>query len=223
MAAFAGFDTDIYPGDAQMAWLLANTNFVFCGYYLAPAPSHGDRSWMGNRAGLAAAGWGIAPVYLGQQVVGPGSHNPSAAQGTIDGTDAAAKMAGEDFAARSCVYLDLENGPPLPDVLGDYVGAWCDAVAAGGYQPGVYCSHAIAASVVALTANIRIWAFKVPTIAPNSVPGTEFPTPDPSGSGFAAATMWQRGQNCQLSLQGAPMPAMTVDLNVATTADPGAP
>jgi hypothetical protein len=67
-----------------MAWLKANTNLVWCGYYLAPAPSHHDTSWMGTRAALAAAGWGVAPVYLGQQITGPGSYNPSLQQGGTD-------------------------------------------------------------------------------------------------------------------------------------------
>src|SRR5579859_4599496 len=97
MAGFAGFDTAFYPGDNQMAWLRANTNFVWCGYYLAPAPSHRDTSWMGNRATLSSQGWGIAPVYLGQQITGPGSHNPSAAQGATDGNDAADLMDGDGF------------------------------------------------------------------------------------------------------------------------------
>jgi hypothetical protein len=223
MAGFAGFDTDIYPGGAQMGWLKANTNLVWCGYYLAPAPSHDDTSWMGARAALAAQGWGIAPVYLGQQITGPGSHNPSQDQGTTDGNNAADLMDGEGFATGSTVFLDLENGPPMTAPLNDYAGAWCDAVTSRGYQPGIYCSHLIADAVSAFRPAARIWAYKVPTIAANPVAGTEFPTPDPSGSGFAEAVAWQRGQNCQLNLSGAPTAAMTVDLDVATTADPGAP
>lgn len=212
-----------YPGDAQMAWLKANTNFVWCGYYLAPAPSHHDTSWMGTRAVLAAAGWGVAPIYLGQQITGPGSHNPSLQQGGTDGGNAADLMDGDGFPAGSCVYLDLENGPPMTGPLNDYVGAWCDGVTARGYQPGIYCSHALADAVAGLRPSARIWAFKVPTIAANAVLGTEFPMPVPAGSGCAEAVAWQRGQNCQLTLLGAPNTGMTVDLDVATTADPGAP
>ena len=223
MAGFAGFDTDIYPHDDQMAWLRANTNLVWCGYYLAPAPSHRDRSWMGKRVTLVAQGWGIAPVYLGQQTTGPGSRDVSAARGTTDGGDAADLMDGEGFPAGSTVFLDLENGPPMTPDQGDFVGAWCDALSARGYQPGIYCSHALAGAVSMLRPDARIWAVKVPTIAPNPVPGTIFPTPDPSGSGYAPAVAWQRGQNCRLTLPGAPVEAMTVDLDVATTADPGAP
>lgn len=223
MAGFAGFDRGVYPGDAEMAWLKANTNLVWCGYYLAPAPSHGDMSWMGTRAALAAAGWGIAPVYLGQQIVGPGSHNPSAEQGVIDGGNAADLMDADGFPAGSCVYLDLENGPPFTQIVSDYTAGWCDAVTARGYQPGVYCSHAFAADINALRPDCRIWAYKVPTIAPHPFAGRIFPTPDPAGSGYPDAYVWQWGDECQLTLPGAPAGALTVDLDVALSLDPGAP
>ena len=42
---FAGFDSLNYPGDAVMAWLKANTNLSFVGFYLAPMPSQGYRGW----------------------------------------------------------------------------------------------------------------------------------------------------------------------------------
>jgi len=98
--------------------------------------------------------------------------------------------------------------------------------ASHAFQPLQFPSYTMLTAigmVAALRPGARIWAFKVPTIAPNPVAGTTFPTPDPSGSGYAAAVAWQRGQNCRLTLPGAPTGAMTVDLDVATTADPGAP
>src|SRR6185437_4900862 len=138
MAGFAGFDTAFYPGDGQMAWLKANTNLVWCSYYLAPAPSHRDTTWMGTRATLVAQGWGIAPVYLGQQTTGPGSHNVTPAQGQADGGNAADLMDADGFPAGSTVFLDLENGPPMNPAQSGYVAAWCDALAARNYQPGIY-------------------------------------------------------------------------------------
>jgi hypothetical protein len=223
MAGFAGFDRSDYPGDAAMAWLKANTNLLWCGYYLGPSPSHSGTSWMGTRAKIAALGFGVAPIYVGQQVTGPGSKNPSLAQGTADGGDAAAMLQGEGFAAGSCAYLDLENGPPLTQPLSDYVAAWCDAVAARGFQPGVYCSHLFAADIHQLRSQVRIWAFKVATSQTHPVPGTNFPTLDPAGCGYVGAFAWQLGQNCQLTVPGAPLDAITVDLDVAVAADPGAP
>ena len=38
MAFYAGFDMLQYPNMAMMNWLNQNTNLVWCGYYLAPAP-----------------------------------------------------------------------------------------------------------------------------------------------------------------------------------------
>ena len=222
MPGFAGFDRSEYPGDAVMAWLKANTNLVWCGYYLGPAPSHGGTSWMTTRAKLQAAGWGIAPIYVGQQVIGPGSHNSSSATGVADGNDAVSLMAAEGFAPGSCVYLDLENGPPFTDPQRDYVGSWCDAVESGGYQPGVYCSHSFAIDVHNLRPNSRIWAFKVATTASHPVPAP-YPDPNPIGSGYAGAFIWQLGQNCIISVPPANGSKLDVDLDSAVVQDPGVP
>ena len=220
MAGFPGFDCLQYPGDSNLSWLRANTNLVWCGYYLAPAPSQQNTSWMGRRATLAAGGWGIAPLYVGQQISGPGSKNSSAAQGTTDGGQAVALMTNEGFAPGSCVFLDLENGPPMPQAQSDYAGAWCDAVQAGGFTPGIYCSYLLASQVNALRPAARIWAFRVQTTQAHTVPGTEFPSPDPSGCGFAGATAWQLQQNANITVAGS---TLNVDLDTATSADPGAP
>ncbi len=222
MPAFAGLDMYAHPGDAVMSWLLANTNLVWTGYYLAPSPSHGDKTWMGTRAGLQAAGWGIAPIYVGQQVIRPGSLNPSTATGTADGQQAAALMASEGFAGGSCVYLDLENGPPIPQALQDYTTAWCDAVSAGGYLPGIYCSHTFAIDVHTLRPAARIWAFKVETNTPHPVPNP-FPDPHPSGCGYVGSYIWQLGQNCRLALTLPTVTSLSADLSTAIMVDPGAP
>lgn len=79
---------------------------------------------MPRRSELVAMGWGIAPIYVGQQVTGPGSHLVTGAQGKIDGADAAKKVAQCGFPSGSFVYLDLENGPPFTAAQHAYVGAW---------------------------------------------------------------------------------------------------
>ena len=223
MAGFAGFDCFSFPGMPQMAWLHANTNLKWVCYYLAPAPSHLDASWMGKRGTLAAAGWGIGPMYVGQQVKGPGSHTVTGAQGTLDGADAASLMTSEGFAPRSCVYLDLENGVPFRSPQTDYVSAWVAAVAAAGFKPGIYCSHGIGAAVVTLCPSARIWAFNIPTTSLTTTSVLTYPTPDPPGSGVASANVWQRIQNTNIQLPGTPKPEMNVDLDTALTPDPSAP
>jgi hypothetical protein len=223
MPGFAGFDSSEFLGTAEMAWLKANSNLQWCGYYLGPAPSHSSTSWMGQRANLLASGWGIAPLYVGQQINGPGRHNVSGAQGLTDGQDAVTLLSGDAFAPGTCVYLDLEDGPPFTAPRTDYVAAWVDAIAGGGFQPGVYCSHGFAAAVHALRATVRVWAYKVDTTDEHPVPGTNFPDLHPAGSGYPGAYIWQLGQNCRLSLPTAPLRAPLVDLDCALTPDPGAP
>ena len=90
--AFAGFDRSGFPGEAVMQKLRNTTNMRFCGYYLAPAPSHSDTSWMGELGFLQDLGFGILPIYVGEQVEGQGSRHPSSAKGTVDGNDAVQMM-----------------------------------------------------------------------------------------------------------------------------------
>ena len=71
MTGFAGFDRSDPLTPAQFDWLQANSNAKWVGGYL-PSPSHGARTWCGLWQGLKAKGWGLAPVYVGRQVLGPG-------------------------------------------------------------------------------------------------------------------------------------------------------
>ena len=222
MPGFAGLDTYAFPGADALAWLKANSNLAWCGYYLAPAPSHPETSWMGQRAALVAAGWGTAPTYLGQELAGPGSHAVTGPQGAIDGAHAAALMAGEGFPAGAYVYLDLEDGAPLQSPRTDYVSAWATAVRDVGYAPGVYCGHAIGEDVHALVPRARVWACKVTTSAPHPFPGTNFPDTPPAGCGYAGAYMWQLGQSCEIGLGAAPG-RLLVDLSSSVAPDPSAP
>jgi hypothetical protein len=223
MPGFPGFDRSEFPGLAEMTWLKTNSNLVWCGYYLGPAPSHSSTTWIGQRAALGAGGWGIAPLYVGQQIGGPGRHNVNGPQGTADGNDAAGLLSADGFVPGTCVYLDLEDGPPFRPPRTDYVSAWADAVQQASFLPGVYCSHAFAADVHTLRPRVRIWVFKVDTTQEHPFPGTNFPDLHPAGSGYPGASVWQLGQNCRLSLPTAPSRSLLVDLDSAITPDPGAP
>lgn len=216
--AFVGLDTDEFPGIAAMAAVKAETNAVWTGFYLT-APSHSKSGWAGTCANLLAMGWGFAPIYVGQQTEGPGSHLVTAAQGTLDGIDCAYQMGLEGFPAGSRVFLDLENGGPFSPPQSDYVAAWVAAIQSAGYSAGVYCSHEIAQDVALANSSAQIWAFKVETTARSSA-ASPFPDPEPSGSGYAEAAIWQRQQNVQISGAGF---SFVADLDTATTADPSAP
>lgn len=217
MSGFAGFDASGYPGTARMAELKRTTNLVWCGFYLGPAPSHSDAGWMAHRAELAAQNWGFAPIYVGQQVMGPGRHVVTAAQGEADGVDAVELMRKAGFATGSCVYLDLENGPPFQTAQREYVSSWVDAVGKAGFAAGIYCSFLFAVEVADLFPRARIWAFHVRTVSRHPVAGPNYPNPDPSTSGFAGAVIWQHGDSCVIDGQ------LLVDLDSANSPDPSAP
>lgn len=216
--SFAGFDASQFPGMATMQWLKDHTNLVFCCVYL-PAPSHHNGDWVTHLADIRKQGWGTVPIYVGQQLAGPGSHEVTAAQGSEDGADAARQMTLAAYPSMSFVYLDLEDGPPFAHPRTDYVAAWIRMVQAHGFGAGVYCSHGFAAEVAAAHPGTRIWAFKVPTTAKTAA-AAPFPQPDVEGCGFAEAVIWQRQQNVVVNVPGA---SLLVDLDVATTADPSAP
>jgi hypothetical protein len=203
-----------------MAWLKKNTNLAWSGFYLGKSPSHSGTSWMKARAELVGQGWGLAPIYVGQQVTGPGSRIVTAEQGGKDGANACELMTSARFPHASFVYLDLENGPPFTPGQRNYVGAWVDAVKANGFSPGVYCSFLFADEVHELREDARIWAFHVSTTTPHHVPGPNYPNPDPAVCGYPAAFMWQLGDECRISLPEAPGGVIEVDLDSAISPDP---
>ena len=223
MSAFAGFDCSGYPGDSAMRYLKDNTNFAWCGFYLGPAPSHHDPGWMGKREFLTGLGWGLAPIYVGQQTIPPGSMNPDAAHGYTDGQNATDLLQQAGFPAGSAVYLDLENGIPFTTAQQAYVAAWVDQVQHDGFTAGVYCSHGFAIALHQVVPSALIWAFKVDTVSPHPVPGPLYPDIHPAGCGYAGAFMWQLGQNCQIAVAGKPGGRLLVDLDTAISADPSAP
>jgi Domain of unknown function (DUF1906) len=204
-------DASTYPGDDAMT-ALAAMGFGACGYYLAPTPSHKNTSWLGRRQGLTDGGFALLPIYVGEQVIPPGSQNPSAAKGTIDGADCVRLMTAEGFPSGSTVYLDLEDGS-LPDALADYTGAWIDAINIAGFTGGVYCSHVIAGHVMMLRPGVPIWAFHV-----HQMGGTcaaPWRVDDPADlSGVAGAVACQYAQNVVVEVGGE---RLGVDLGVVTT------
>jgi hypothetical protein len=127
------------------------------------------------------------------------------------------------FPIGSCVYLDLENGPLLRHEQKSYVCAWVDQVEHSGFTAGMYCSHVFAAELHQAVHSARIWAFKVRTTARYPMLGPNYPDNHPGGCGYAGAYVWQLGQNCLISVPGAPKGRLTVDLDSAASANPGAP
>jgi len=218
MPVFLGFDTSIYPGDAKMELLRQQGNVAFTGFYLAPAPSHFDTSWMDNRQKLQDLGYGFAPIYVGRQQSGPGSHILTADQGTADGQNAVQLAGDAGFPDQSVLYLDIETGPPIHAAFLEYYKAWVEAVAQGNFTPGVYCSHLIAAEVLAADSRPVPWVFRL-LFNPGHTFSLPMPVPDPSSSaGFSDAQVLQYAQNCVVNIGGTKI--QPADLDTALTADP---
>jgi hypothetical protein len=238
MAFFAGFDTRDYPGIDVMDWLNSNTNMVWCGYYLAPAPNRSPTGWPNQYTALKAK-WGVAPIYVGQQDArtGTNTYTPSSIltseQGTIDGKDAADLMAADHFPAGAYVYLDWEYGGLDGQGSSDYIKAWISAVVDDGRaMPGVYCSHVVAQGIVNIidtinpTPSARLWCWKVLTADSHPFQGdlSNIPELNPSGCGFAGAVAWQREQNAVVTFpDGAPITSLTMDFSTSDMSNPDAP
>lgn len=67
-----GFDISAYPGNSAMQTWWSSSPYYFVGFYLAPAPHHGNTSWMSRYNTLIGQGWGLVPIYVGRQA-GDGS------------------------------------------------------------------------------------------------------------------------------------------------------
>ena len=228
--AFAGFDTDIYPGDHAMTLWKSASPYVFSGYYLH-APCHGNATWMGHRAALAAMGWNLVPIYVGQQVPGVSpckSGILTPAQGRLDAVDCCAKMVAEKFPTGTFVYLDVEHCDIFPSGLRDYITAWVTALVAGGFGPGVYCHVHNASDVrAAVTAGLsaspeaalvttapRFW------VVGGVVAKFDVQKSHPADSGIAFADMWQCPPSVTRTFGGV---KVNIDEDCATLRDPAAP
>jgi Domain of unknown function (DUF1906) len=222
--SFAGFDTGVYPGDAQMEAGKANLPYVFCGYYLK-SPCHPGNSWMGKRPTLVAMGWNCLIIYVGQQAAGASKcprNNLTIAQGVADGIEAAQKALDEGFLQGSYVYLDVEAvDPTSPNLtpLKDYVQAWVGQMLGGNYRPAIYCHRKnadVMQQVVAAAGggpDVRFWVVGTGT-SPFSLAA------EPSDSGIAFAAAWQ---NPVSTTQTFGTVEVNIDEDVASFADPSAP
>jgi len=246
--AYAGVDRLAYPGNEFMSYLMDQSNLLWTGFYLAPAPSQGNTSWMSHLADLHAMGpgWGVAPIFVGQQhpnVTTPGvSHIRTPEQGRADARLAArlADQAGfasgteTDLPGPPRIYLDIEIGGTLPGADLGYVNAWCEVIRSDetAYLPGVYCSFKdTAAQLQRDNPDLAIWVFNVNQFLHHHdqalVGPLAFRKPDITQSGFAGATAWQWIQG--FSSLSRPLPdghTETVpnwDLDVSVAPDPSHP
>ena len=228
---FAGFDRLAYPGDTFMKTLYDETNLCWCGFYLAPAPSQGNTSWMSKRDYLQQMGWGFAPVYVGQQVAGPGSKIVTAAQGKLDAQDAARLASAAGFEKASILFLDIEQGPPAQKATLEYYDAWVSELEDHtNYSPGVYCSFSQVAQALHDKNSLpHFWVFQINQFTCGPAKGgftqvgknTPFPTPDPAQSGVSFAQLWQFVQAASgCSVRAGGHTVVNFDFDSSTAQDP---
>jgi hypothetical protein len=239
---FAGIDCAVFPGKEIMKRLWEQSNVSWTGFYL-PAPRYwpgGNTSstWTSRVRGfLADLGWGIAPIYVGEQQAdgrghvfenGKDKHNPmlTAGKGRADGLDAALKAWLRGFPANTVIYLDIEGGSKLVQPrMADYYRAWCEAVVSLGHYPGIYCSPNLAPDLMMKTDLYpEVWVARFPR-AGQGLPilgnNTWFPTPDPIDSRFPGATAWQWIGDATLRDGRGHVLIQRLDLDSANRKDPG--
>jgi hypothetical protein len=194
--AYLGFDASGYPGDDVMTafWHGNGTPFYFTGFYLAPAPAHGDTGWMSKRSFLAGLGYGFIILYVGRQTT-----NLTYSQGQADG-DNAASLANQAGFTKAVIYLDVEAGAgSITPALLSYIDGWLDKIDSySAWLPGVYCSYKTNADQIKnsrpnMSIHFYVWNLNSP---PSPGCSTNVGSLKPSDSGVSYAACWQYAQNC---------------------------
>lgn len=218
--------------------------FWFVGFYLGPAPSDPNDSWMppdnptGPRMALEKLGLAPLPFYKGhQQSRSDGAVIPSKGAYEVGKSDAVmdltfhgaflapasahglAKLA--QFPAKTILFLDIEEwAEPLADTTIEYIKGWTDAlVEEGTYVPGIYCSAAFASDLKIRVPKIaRYWLFQ----NDGKDTGCSVDSADKVISALPLADVWQFAIECTtLKIAGASyIPKVAVDLNVSRSTNP---
>jgi hypothetical protein len=139
---FAGFDRNLYPGDAHMVELRGH--FDFTGYWLTPPPGAARNTWAGKRTYLRGLGFGflvLADGRLDAQILA--ARKKGITPDTLGRQDAALAVAAatrEGFPEGTILFLDQEEGGRLLPEQAAYFFGWTEAVAATKFKPGAYLS-----------------------------------------------------------------------------------
>ena len=202
---YLGLDRNDYPGDATMQAL--RKSFVFTGYWLNKPPGAGRDTWTGHRQSLESMGYGFLLLFNGRDYAELKSSGDPEGVGKRDAAAAVSAAKSEGFPARSIIFLDQEQGGRMLPEQRAYIHAFVDAVSAGGYGAGVYCSGIAfreSGKVSVVTANdIRDNAagrdirFFVSNDQCGPSAGCVFPDkpPAPANSGVTFADVWQYAQS----------------------------
>jgi len=226
---YVGFDTNIYPGDRAITIWAKDGTYDWVGFYLE-APCHRDDSWKGKRDTLTRMGWGVAVVYVGEQLWSSKKKSKkgstcanqylTAANGTRDAADAIAKATMEGFGRGSIVFLDIERMERIPPAMRAYYTAWAKAVLADGrFRPGIYAHTDNAKEIYGDVKPVFAQAGD-PSDPPFWIAGNTrvFSTDKvPTDVGHAFAAVWQGVLDVTRTHAGIRLP---IDINVASVRSP---
>lgn len=143
-------------------------------------------------------------------------------QGTVEGDDAAARMAVEGFPTGSTVYLDVEYMNTVTQAIRDYVAAWVAQVLRDGrYSPGIYMHRSNAAEIraAALIGYGTAGRSGEPMFWIASSTGFTRTSP-PTATGLDYADLWQGILDVSETWNGA---TTNIDVNVSRLASPSSP
>lgn len=240
--AYLGFDSNDYPGDANLKVL--RQTFSYTGYWLNQPPGENGNQWRGHRAAVNAAGFGFLVLFNGRLYAALKSVANATRLGRSDARAASAAARREGFPRATIIFLDQEQGGRMLPEQKAYIYAWVDGVTAAGFGAGIYCSgmaavedgNVVTAEDIRAHAAGRAITYWVTNDACPPAPGCAFPErpPSPAQSGVSFAEVWQLAQspwrkdvaanctnygkdgNCNAPGIG----AFAVDVNVATSDDP---
>ena len=226
---YLGFDTNIYPGDRTMKIWADDGTYDWVGFYL-PAPCHKDASWSGKRDTLIKMGWGLAVVYVGQQIWTNGKKPKKGAtcanafvtgpRGEAEGRDAITRVRDQGFPPGTVIFLDIERMDRIPASMKAYYTSWTKTVVTDGrYRVGYYAHTDNAAEIFRDVRSVLVAAGDT-TEPPFWIAGRTkiFDTDKmPHEVGHAFAEVWQGLLDVTRSHAGIRLP---IDVNVSGSRSP---
>jgi hypothetical protein len=229
-----GFDTRDYPGDTTMRAWLDHSPYRWVGYYLE-SPCFTGTGWDGARPRLAAMGWGMAVLFVGEQdwseilpaaqvIADPDAprctvSNLTGERGRTDGAAAASAAAAQGFPAGAAIFLNVERVERVSDALRDYIREWTVALLEDGrYAPAMYAHGHNADELRPIQVQAyagagdprqpRLWVARTSGFSLVRGPGE---------SGFQDAYIWQGVLDTRETWGGV---TLRIDANVARSANP---
>jgi hypothetical protein len=202
---YLGFDSNDYPGDANLKTL--RQTFSFTGYWLNNPPGANRNTWKGHRAAVESAGFGFLVLFNGRIYANLKTVSNATRLGKSDAQAATATAQREGFPRATIIFLDQEQGGRMLPEQKAYIYAWVDAVTAAGFRAGIYCSgmpapddgNVITAEDIRQNAAGRNVTYWVTNDACPPAPGCSFQQrpASPAQSGIAFAEVWQFAQSPQ--------------------------